>query len=102
MADIKKSIIYTAIPVTVLTTAGIVAKMLSKRDGTIKEELREATTDAFNDIDSAITDLKDNIEGKSASQLEKILDSAVEKAKERLDRMSSIIKTRLHESQLKR
>ncbi len=97
MTSMKKRIVFMAIPLTVLAAAGLIMKKVAKRDGRISEEVKEATSNAFEEIDSTILELKNNIEGKSASKLQHTLDSIVEKAKEKLDKIAVDVKSRIQE-----
>ena len=100
MAAGTKSVIYTAIPVALISAAaGLIVKKSLKRDGHIPEQIKEATDDAIKEIDSTMSELKGNLEGKSISHLEKNLDTTIENAKVKLDRMASQMKQKLHSYQ---
>ncbi|MFP4418299.1 MAG: hypothetical protein ACLFSB_13595 [Chitinispirillaceae bacterium] len=96
--SMQKKVSYTAIPVAVLGLAGVVMKKFSHKDGEIsktKQKVEGVVGQASHDIDETITDLKGNLEGKTASQLEKSIDSAVNTAKQKLDRIASETKQRI-------
>ena len=99
MADMKK-VALTAIPVAIVAAIGVVAQMLKKKEG-VTEEVKETTRDALKDLDSTFNDLKNNLQGKSASQLERTLDNAVEATKKQLDKMASQMRARLKHFELK-
>lgn len=90
--SVQKKVSYTAIPVAVLGLAGIVMKKMSHKNGDVgkaKQQVEGVVTQAAHDIDETMSDLKGNLEGKTASQLEKSIDSAVNTAKQKLERIAS-------------
>ncbi|HON12124.1 MAG TPA: hypothetical protein PLE24_14750 [Chitinispirillaceae bacterium] len=96
MADIKRNITYTAIPLTALAVAGIIMRKMASKDMESKREIKETISEALREIDDTVNELKTSMEGKSASQLERSLDSLLETTKRKLDRISSSIKTKIH------
>ncbi|NLP03454.1 MAG: hypothetical protein GX089_13235 [Fibrobacter sp.] len=97
MTDVKRNITYTAIPLTVLAVAGIIMRKMASKDMESKKEIKGTISEAFREIDDTVSELKTGMEDKSASQLERSLDSLLETAKKNLDRISSSIKTKIHD-----
>lgn len=95
MSDMKKKVVFTAIPLTLLALSGIIFKLLKRKKEPISEEIIETAKDATKDIDSTVTELKGNIEGKSAVQIERTIDNAVENAKNKLDKIAFQIKDKI-------
>lgn len=99
MADVKKNLAYTAIPLAALAVAGLIMKKVAGRTETaaITEEVKEAADHATKDFQNAFTDLRYTVEGRTGRQIEKNIDTAVANAKSRLDRIASQLKDRLNE-----
>ncbi|MCL2690515.1 MAG: hypothetical protein FWE57_11820 [Chitinispirillia bacterium] len=62
----------------------------------VSEATRRAAKESGLELDYAITDLKRSLEGKSAQQLERSLDSIVENAKSRIDKIAGHLKNKVH------
>jgi len=94
-----KKIAAALVPIAFIGAAGIAVKMIAgKRDGLITEQTRAAVRDALRNIETAVTKLKSDIEGKSAVQLRRTVDSAVEITKRKLDQLATEVKNRIRTS----
>jgi len=62
----------------------------------ISEATRKATKESGFHLDCAINELKQNLEGKSAQQLDRTLDSIVQNTKNRIDKIAGQLKNRVH------
>jgi len=65
----------------------------------ISEATRRAAKESGLELDYAISDLKRSLEGKSAEQLERGIDSFVENAKSRIDKIANQLKNKVHSEQ---
>jgi len=65
----------------------------------ISEATRQATKESGFHLDCAIDELKKNLEGKSAEQLDRSLDSIVENTKSRIDKIANQLKNKVHSEQ---
>jgi hypothetical protein len=96
MSKRKSSIPFFVIPITVaVATASIFIRRLFKKKEVIPEEIKTMTKNAVNDIENTVVDLKEAIENKSVSHLEKNIDNAVENAKSSIDKIATHIKIQL-------
>jgi len=69
------------------------------REKRISEATRQAAKESGFQLDCAISELKRNLEGKSAEQLDRSLDSYVENAKSRIDKIANHLKNKVHNEQ---
>ena len=65
----------------------------------ISEATRQAARESSLELDYAIGELKRNLEDKSAEQLERDIDSFVENAKSRIDKIANQLKNKVQREQ---
>ena len=89
-------IVLIAIPIALtLAVASLFARLFSKKKEVIPEEVKIMARNAVKDIEITVMKLKEALENKSAYQLEKNIDNAVEIAKSSIDKVASQIKVQL-------
>ena len=65
----------------------------------VSEETCKATKESCFELDCTIDELKRNLEGRSAEQIGRCLDSAVEDAKSRIDKIAGQLKNKVQNEQ---
>ncbi|MFP4164460.1 MAG: hypothetical protein ACLFQB_02095 [Chitinispirillaceae bacterium] len=91
-----------AVPVVVLGVAGVVMRKMAGHDGkALTEQIRQATRETVHDLEGTVSDFRKNLEGKSASQLQKSIDSITDNTKSRIDRIANQLKNRIRVEQMK-
>lgn len=96
-----KTGLAVAIPVAVAGTAGLVIKKMTEHDGKVTEEVKKAAKDSVHEMENAVSEFRNNLEGKSANQLDKNIDNIVENTKNRIDRIAAQLKNKLRVEQMK-
>lgn len=94
MARLLKNLTITVL----FTSLLIIMIMVFKKTMERKKTSEEIKQNAINDIDLTLKTLKESIGTKSAGQLDKIMDTAIENAKNDLDKLSEQIKKRMIKS----
>ncbi|MDG5814761.1 hypothetical protein QA601_06720 [Chitinispirillales bacterium ANBcel5] len=102
MKNLKKGVIISAVPLTVLGISGIIAKKtLGHKNGKVSHEIKEAANESVQQINNAVSELKEDIEKKNAPQLERSIDSIVQNTKNKIDKIGEQLKNKIHQQQLK-
>lgn len=96
-----KTGVAVAVPVVVLGVAGLVMRKMAGHDGKVTERIKQVTRDTVHDLESTVSDFRHNLEGKSASQLQKSIDSIVDNTKSRIDRIANQLKNRIRVEQMR-
>ncbi|MDR0307489.1 MAG: hypothetical protein LBI42_11720 [Chitinispirillales bacterium] len=103
MLGIKKSHCLAASFFTLFAIVYIIIRRkCALRAKKISDATRQAANESSVELDYAVAELKRNLEGKSADQLERSLDSIVQNTKSRIDRIAAQLKNKVHSERITR